>query len=157
MGVPVSAPSWSPTGALLHWLRGLQLTLKQGWLISATGAQLYVGPTDAPLAGWRHKLRIFLRAVFWWQAGQHRRDHQGAEDMDVEAMLTSIRAMPPQRQKVLAKVFTGGLIVDERLHRWQLRQRNLPPEEAVDGICTHCNMGVLETERHIFWECPKWA
>eukprot|EP00971_Amphidinium_carterae_P024187 477536-Amphidinium_carterae.10 len=136
MGVPVSAPAWAPTRALLHWLRGLQLTLKQGWLISTTtAAQLYVGPNAMPLKEWRHRLRknsplVAGRAA---QAGS-----PGAEDMDVEAMLNSMRAMEPQKQKVLAR----GLIVDERLHRWQQRQRNIAPEEAADGICTHCNLGV---------------
>eukprot|EP00971_Amphidinium_carterae_P016518 326277-Amphidinium_carterae.1 len=67
-----------------------------------------------------------------------RRDLQGAEDLDITAMLASVRAHPPQRQKVLVKMFAGGLIVDERMQRWQQRQRDLQAEDTVDGICSHC-------------------
>eukprot|EP00971_Amphidinium_carterae_P348690 6490628-Amphidinium_carterae.1 len=155
--LPDAAPLWSPMGALRHWLGSLRLSLIQGWLVSTTGAQLYVGPSPMPLQEWKHALRSFLRSALWWQAGLHRRDHQGAEEMDVDAMLKSVRALEPQRQKVLTKILAGGLIVDERMHRWQQRQRQINPAELVTGICSYCTMGVMETERHLFWECPAWS
>eukprot|EP00971_Amphidinium_carterae_P251189 4986075-Amphidinium_carterae.2 len=140
--LPDTAPLWSPVGALLHWLSSLQLSLTQGWLVSTTEAQLYVGPSPMPLQEWKHELRSFLRSVLWWQAGLHRRDHQGAEELDVDAMHKLVRALVPQRQKVLTKILAGGLIVDERMHRWQQRQRQVNPAELVTGICSHCTMGL---------------
>eukprot|EP00971_Amphidinium_carterae_P332353 6466479-Amphidinium_carterae.2 len=153
----VDAPPWTPMGALEHWLASLSLKLGRGWLTSATGMQIYVGPTEEAQSTWKHNLRNFLRVALWWHAGKHRRDHSGAEDLDITAMLASVRAQPPQRQKVLVKILSGGMIVGERMHRWQQRQRDPRPEDLVDGICSHCGLGVLETERHVYWECTAWA
>eukprot|EP00971_Amphidinium_carterae_P027417 539773-Amphidinium_carterae.1 len=128
-------------GALAHWLGSLSLRLGRGSLTSPTGAQIYVGPTEESQSTWKHNLRNFLRVVWWWHAGKHRRDLRGAEDLDITALLLSVRAHPPQRQKVMTKILAGGMIMGKRMQRWQQRQRDPQAEDINDGICPHCNLG----------------
>eukprot|EP00971_Amphidinium_carterae_P160834 3188942-Amphidinium_carterae.1 len=62
-----------------------------------------------------------VRTAALINAAQHRRDMAGLLDVDLSTTLATGKSLTHSKKVVLARIMAGGILTEERLARWGIR------------------------------------
>lgn len=148
-----------PVGLIFKEVKECNMEWEQPWAFQREGR------ADLPLVGgpdgwWKHEIRDIYRRSEWSRAQGSRETYEGVGNgIDREAttsLMKSKQGISDYDKGVLQSIVAGAPRAQHQLDAANTGDK-IPFPEVHDNICPYCRAGHVETHKHIWWECPRWA
>ena len=115
------------------------------------GQGRYVSPNEVAKGLWGHELREKARLMVLKQVA-HDRARSGdvvelARGVDRVKTTALYNKVDRWRRGLLRKILLGGVVTQNIRRHFNT---------GGNGLCEHCDQGVEEDLRHLWWDCPRW-